>query len=261
MSSRQAPPAEAAGQGSTQEVDPLARVGEIDWYHTIELAPGVVTPGMFDLRPYVERYGVPADLAGKRVLDVGTFDGFWAFELERRGADVTALDIDRVQEMDWPPRLRPSEDRPRGESFALARETLRSSVKRVGLSVYEAVPERLGGTFDLVFCGSVLIHLRDPLLALERMAGLCHGRLILAEEYSRRLRWVPFATAAEFRGESPWMTWWRPSPRAWLAMVRCAGFEDVRSTARFGMRLRSSRKSVPHVVVHARAPEHAVDPA
>ena len=60
------------------------------------------------------------------------------------------------------------------------------------LSVYDATAEALGGGFDLVFCGSVLIHLRDPMLALERLAALCRGRLILAEEYSRRLAWLPF---------------------------------------------------------------------
>ncbi len=232
------------------------RLAEISWYHTQELGPGVVTPGMFDLRPYVERYGIPADLAGLRALDVGTFEGFWAFELERRGAEVVALDVDSIQDLDWPPRLRPAADGRRGEGFEVAREALDSDVRRVGLSVYDATAEALGGGFDLVFCGSVLIHLRDPMLALERLAALCRGRLILAEEYSRRLAWLPFG-AAEFRGETPWSTWWRPSPRAWLAMVRCAGFEDVREHGRFRMRLREGRHSVPHVVVHAAAPRGA----
>ena len=203
------------------------RLDDLGWYHTQELAPGVVTPGMFDLRPYVDRYGIPGDLSGMRALDVGTFEGFWAFELERRGAQVTALDVDSIQQLDWPPRLRPDADGRRGEGFELARDALGSSVERVGCSIYEPTPERLGGQFDLVFCGSVLIHLRDPMLALERMAALCRGRLILADEYSRRLALLPWA-AAEFRGETPWSTWWRPAPRAWLAMVRCAGFEDVR---------------------------------
>src|SRR3990170_8687518 len=85
-----------------------ALVAERTWYHAIELAPGVVTPGLFDRRPYVERYELPADLTGKRVLDVGTQDGFWSFELERRGASVTALDLDDPGELDWPPRLRPA---------------------------------------------------------------------------------------------------------------------------------------------------------
>src|SRR5215216_401238 len=83
-----------------------ARLGDLGWYHTQELAPGLVTPGMFDLRPYVNRYGIPEDLSGKRVLDVGTFEGFWAFELERRGAEVVALDVASLDQLDWPARDR-----------------------------------------------------------------------------------------------------------------------------------------------------------
>jgi tRNA (mo5U34)-methyltransferase len=249
--------AEDTGAGAS-DGDAAARLRErfeqIDWYHTQELAPGLVTPGMFDLRPFVERYGIPQDLRGMRVLDVGTFEGFWAFELERRGAKVTALDVDRLQDLDWPPRLRPSEDGRRGEGFRLAREAFGSSVERVGMTVYEATPDALGGEFDLVFCGSVLIHVRDPMLALERIAALCRGRLILAEEYSRRLELIPRLRVAEFRGDTPWMTWWRPNTRTWLAMVRCAGFEDVRAHSRFNMRFRDRRGGVPHVVIHARGP-------
>jgi tRNA (mo5U34)-methyltransferase len=230
-----------------------ARLPGIDWYHTQELAPDLVTPGMFDLRPYVGRYGIPDDLAGRRCLDVGTFEGFWAFELERRGAEVVALDVDRIHELDWPPRLRPARDGERGEGFRLARDALGSSVRRVGMSVYEATPEALGGRFDLVFCGSVLIHLRDPMLALERMASLCTGRLVLAEEYSRKLSLVPLH-AAEFRADGPWSVWWIPAARTWLRMVATAGFDDVRAHGRFRMRFRDRRGAVPHVVIHARAP-------
>lgn len=228
-----------------------SRFDEIGWYHTQELAPGLVTPGMFDLRPLVEHYGIPDDLTGIRVLEVGTFEGFWAFELERRGADVTAIDVDRIQQLDWPTRLRPTEDGRRGEGFELARDALGSNVKRVGASIYDATPELLGGGFDLVFCGSVLIHLRDPVLALERMADLCSGRLILCEEYSRSLARFPGTGLAEFRGESPWSVWWIPSPKAWLGMVETAGFVGPIERGRFSMRFRDGRGGVPHVVVHA----------
>jgi tRNA (mo5U34)-methyltransferase len=230
------------------------RLGAHDWYHTQEVAPGVVTPGMFDLRPYVDRYGLPGDLTGMRALDVGTFEGFWAFELERRGAEVTALDVDRIQQLDWPRHLRPSEDGVRGGGFELVHAARESGVRRVGATIYEATPERLGGRFDLVFCGSVLIHVRDPMLALERLASLCRGDLILAEEYSRRLERLPRLRLAEFRGESPWMTWWRPTSRTWLAMVRCAGFTEAQVHSRFKLRFRERRGGVPHVVIHARGP-------
>ena len=241
--------ASADAERANELLGPAA--AEIDWYHTQELAPGLVTPGMFDLRPYIDKYGLPDDLTGVRALDVGTFEGFWAFELERRGADVTALDIDRLQDLDWPPRLRPSEDSVRGEGFRLAHTALSSSVKRIGTTIYEATPDKLGGIFDLVFLGSVAIHLRDPMLALERLAALCRGRFICAEEYSRKLSLVP-GNVAEFRGETPWMTWWRPSIRTWTTMIHTAGFEDVTRHSKFTMRFRGQRKGVPHAVFHAR---------
>ncbi len=63
------------------------------WYHTIDVAPGVSTPGVFDLRPVVGLLPWP-DVRGKRCLDVGTYDGYLAFELERRGAaEVVVTDI------------------------------------------------------------------------------------------------------------------------------------------------------------------------
>ena len=49
---------------------------------------------MFDLRPFVDRYGLPESLEGMRCLDVGTWDGFWAFEMERRGGEVVGIDLD-----------------------------------------------------------------------------------------------------------------------------------------------------------------------
>src|SRR3954470_24043317 len=152
------------------------QVRELTWYHTIELPEGVVTPGHFDTRGAVQHVPLPADMSGMRVLEVGTWDGFWAFEMERRGADVVALDLDDERELDWPPRRRPKEfpENKRGQGFEVARELLGSNVERVVCNVYDATPERLG-LFDLVFCGSVLIHLRDQFLALERIASVCSG--------------------------------------------------------------------------------------
>ena len=243
----------AAEREPNRAAELRAKVEAEEWYHTIELGPDLVTKGMFDHRPYVGRYGIPEDLSGKRVLDVGTFEGFWAYELERRGAaEVVALDVPRIQQLDWPPRQRPVEDGTRGERFQLAAEARGSSVRWVGMSVYDANPDELGGTFDLVFCGSLLIHLRDPALALERMAGLCRGELILAEEYSRKLELIPGLTVAEFKsGEH--MTWWRPTTRTWISMVELAGFDDARHHGRFNMKFTGERrKGVPHTVIHAR---------
>jgi hypothetical protein len=72
------------------------------WYHTLELAPGVITPGYVDTRDIASKI-LPDDLSGLRALDVGTFDGFWAFEMERRGAATVAIDVGSIDAAEWPP--------------------------------------------------------------------------------------------------------------------------------------------------------------
>src|SRR3954466_7130401 len=90
-------------QPAATEQNRRDEVAALQWYHTIELAPGIETPGWHDTRPIVGQIPFPASLAGQRCLDVGTFDGFWAFEMERRGAsEVVAIDILNPPEWDWP---------------------------------------------------------------------------------------------------------------------------------------------------------------
>jgi tRNA (mo5U34)-methyltransferase len=228
------------------------RAAAIEWYHTLELAPGVVTEGMFDLRDVVDRYRLPERLDGLRVLDVGTWDGFWAFEMERRGAaEVLSIDLEDERDLDWPPSRRPKTfpDKLRGDGFRLAREIYGSEVKREVVSVYEATPEALG-TFDLVFCGSVLIHLRDPLLAMERIANLCRGTFVSVEAYSR-LAGISPVPAAFFRADRlKAVVFWEPAARTWRRMLLASGFREVERKGRFRLRAREGWY-VPHVVHHA----------
>lgn len=233
-------------------MDLRERVSQLGWYHTLELAPGIVTDGMFDLRPYVARYGLPHRLDGMRVLEVGTWDGFWSFEMERRGAaEVVALDLDDERELDWPPRRRPERfpQQRRGDGFRLAKEVFGSRVQREVCNIYDADPAEFG-TFDLVFCGAVLIHLRDQLLALERIARLCRGTFISAEEPDRLTGWLPFPAARYVADREASVLFWLPSRRAWRRMIGTAGFDRVRERARFTVRSRRGF-SVPHVIHHA----------
>jgi hypothetical protein len=67
------------------------------WYHAIELAPGVVTPGEFDMRPFIDEYQFPDSFAGLTVVDVGASNGLFSFLFENRGADkVVAVDLESV---------------------------------------------------------------------------------------------------------------------------------------------------------------------
>jgi tRNA (mo5U34)-methyltransferase len=232
-------------------MDAMQRAQEISWYHAMELEPGRKTEAMFDLDPFLHEYGLPERLDGKRCLDVGTWDGYWAFEMERRGAaEVVALDLDDERELDWPPRRRPASfsDVPRGAGFRLAHEVFGSSVQRVVKSLYQATPEELG-TFDVVFCGSVLVHLRDQLLALERIASLCSGLFVSAEEYDRPTSLLPLAVSRYRADRDQDVVFWLPSLRTWRRMMWTAGFDRVERHGRFDLQAMAGWK-VRHVVHH-----------
>ncbi len=237
---------------SDSRVELLEKARQQDWYHVLELAPGEATNGWFDLRPYVHLYGLPENMDGMRALDVGTWDGFWAFEMERRGADVVALDLDFESDLDFPARRRPESIReePRGQGFRLAKGILGSNVERVDCSIYDARPEELG-TFDVVLCGSVLIHLRDQYLALERIAGLCSDLFITAEEYDRASSLIPFPVSRYRADRESDVVFWLPAARTWRRMVWSAGFDSVEKRGRFKMKA-STGFEVRHQILHAR---------
>jgi tRNA (mo5U34)-methyltransferase len=206
-----------------------AEVEDYPWYHTLELAEGVVTRGMFDHRPVLEHYPLPDDLSGLRCLDVGTMDGFWAFEMERRGArEVVAVDAPDPLALDWPVSLRHSAqktlDETKEERFALAHRAIGSGVRRVARSVYDLDAGELG-SFDVVFCGDLLVHLRDPVAALERIHAVCSGSAIVANPIERfgfrnRLPLARLDGVDEFG-------WWTTNLEGLVRMVRAAGFGTV----------------------------------
>ena len=132
------------------------------WYHRIEVAPGVITPGPHDSPAALALTPLPADMSGharaghrgtRRVLLVR--DG-------APGAEVIALDYVS----------------PDITGFAIASELLGSKVEYRVENVYGLDPQR-HGRFDLVLFLGVLYHLRNPLLALDRIWGVCAGDLIL----------------------------------------------------------------------------------
>ena len=251
------------------------------WYHTIALEPGLVTPGWFDLRPIVDQLPWP-EIAGQRCLDIGTYDGFLAFEMERRGAaEVVAVDIADPDEWDWPARLRSHggaelarlAGADKGAGFALAAELLGSKVQRHEVSIYDLDPADLG-TFDVVTCGSLLLHLRDPERALESVRSVTRGTFLSAETIDLSLSVLHRREAvARLNVVDELCQWWVPNVAGHRRMVEAAGFEIVRATKPYAVpygpahpRPRSTRDraqwlfrrtwlrraGVPHVAVLAR---------
>src|SRR3954470_18449280 len=216
-------------------------IAEQTWYHTIELEPGVVTPGYFDTRQAARLVPMPASLDGKRCLDVGTYDGFWAFEMERRGAaEVLGVDVLDPRRWDWPADSTAEtiaaigDHKARSNAFEIAKRALESGVERRDLSVYELEPV-LVGEFDFVYCGSLLLHLRDPIGALRAIRSVCRGRLLLEDAIDLELtlahRSRPVATL-DGQGR-PW--WWKANVAGLQRMLEAAGFRVEAGPVRFFM--------------------------
>lgn len=214
------------------DVDALtAFVAGRSWYHTIDLGHGLVTPGWFDTRALARQLPFPERLDGQRCLDIGTFDGFWAFEMEARGAsEVVATDVLDPSDWDWPaaaseaPRRQIGERHEGGVGFEVAAATLRSNVHHEACNVYDLDPDTTG-TFDFVYLGSLLVHLRDPVGALERVRGVCRGRLLLTGTIDPALTLrSPRKPLARLDGRGrPW--WWTANMAGVVRMVEAAGFE------------------------------------
>jgi tRNA (mo5U34)-methyltransferase len=233
-------PADGAAPSTGESSELTELVASRHWYHTIELAPGVVTAGWFDTRSVARRLPFPS-LQGRRCLDVGTFDGFWAFEMERRGAsEVVAIDILDPHEWDWPANS--SEElaqalntlKDSGAGFEAASQALGSGVERLEQSVYDLDPAT-NGTFDFVYVGSLLLHLRDPVRALEAVASVCRGELLVVDAIDAGLTLrQPRLPVAHLDGVGrPW--WWRPNLAGLRHMVEVAGFRLTRCPPPFLM--------------------------
>jgi SAM-dependent methyltransferase len=208
-------------------------------YHKYEIEAGLWTPGQFfELEPQrcLDELQVPRDLTGLRALDIGAWDGPVTFELERRGAQVTALDIQD----------------PDVTVFNAVKEIKRSAATYVRGSVYDALPDNLG-TYDIVVFAGVYYHLKNPVLALQRIRPLLKddGWLFIegasmtdyfAAELTAALD-LPQASlrrTAELIDRMPisffdteqkiypdWSNWFFPTARCLEEMIRDSGFRDV----------------------------------
>jgi tRNA (mo5U34)-methyltransferase len=204
------------------------------WHHRIEVAPGVVTPGLQDTPALLAQLGMPEDLRGMRVLDIGARDGFFTFEAERRGAaEVIALD----------------NEPPHHTGFAIAAELLGSNARYVTENVYSLDPE-VFGRFDLVLFLGVIYHLRHPLLALDRIHDVCaEGALLLIEthmideglvdaegnwrrlaDFDPALESLPLAQhyPGNMLGQDP-TSQWAPNRVALESWLRSSAFEPISS--------------------------------
>jgi tRNA (mo5U34)-methyltransferase len=195
------------------------RLSREGWWHSFELRDGTLIQGVCDLpglKNRIAQFPIPEDLRGKRVLDIGTWDGWFSFEMERRGADVVAIDC-------W--------DNPR---FREMHARLDSRVRYLQMDVYELEPKTIG-RFDIVLFMGVLYHLKHPLLALERVCSVTSDlaavdSFVLQEKHRpganvEHRPIMEFYETDEFGGQTD--NWAGPSLLCLTAFCRTAGFARV----------------------------------
>ena len=155
-------------------------VNSASWYHSFEIARGIWTPGRMRTDPKKtlnDRFSLPEDLTGKRALDIGALDGPYTFEMERRGAEVTALDIQK----------------PDRTGFNTARKVLNSRARYIEGNVYEIDTLLNGEKFDIITFFGVWYHLKNPILSFERITDVLadNGKLFFEGEILKTYAQLP----------------------------------------------------------------------
>lgn len=222
------------------DFDPSAFVRDVNAaggsYHRLDLGNGLVIDGEYDMDSYLHYYSFPANMAGMKALDVGTASGYFALEFERRGAEVTAIDI-------------------YDDGFLNAvRATAGTKARYVQKNIYDLNEDF--GQYDLVFCGSLLLHLRDIFGAVQCLRAVCKGQLILATG----INLDPSATnipMCEFVGQKAadgdYWVYWHPNMKGLAKMALRAGFSEVEEVSTFLLKgTKSYTTGSPHGIIKAR---------
>jgi SAM-dependent methyltransferase len=236
----------AAGPASpyAEPID-VASSRECYYYHTMDVPGHGLVEGEWDLRSGVDDYLGREAVAGKRVLEIGTASGFVCFEMERRGADVVAYDLDPGAPWDIVPYAgldTAAVIAERGEHIARLNKSWWFNHRAFGSkarvaygSVYE-IPQSIG-PFDLCTFGAVLLHLRDPFLALQRALALTPQTVLVTELARRGSFRAPFEGGLRRRSPlflpdaakgQPVDAWWSFSPESVSNMLAVLGYRTER---------------------------------
>ena len=232
----------AATEPSTAELQ--AKLDELLWYHSVDVKPGVSTRGWWDLRHALPLIPFP-DVRGKRCLDIGTWDGFYAYEMERRGAaEVVAVDVPDLAQIDYPPEVLADKafDRSHGgeqarfAGFHLLHDMLGSSVKWHGASVYDLDPEEIG-RFDVVVLGSLIVHLRDPVRALDAVRRVTQGTFMCIDYLLPTLALIPGRRPLfQLQGTGTDFQWWFTGDAGLRHLLHVGGFTVEEASPYFLLR-------------------------
>jgi hypothetical protein len=216
-------------------------INDCYFYHTMDL-PGIGTvKGNWDLRSKIKDYLGHVKFEGKRVLDVGAASGLLSFYMESQGAEVVSFDLDKSYDWDvvpfakWDYQEGFIERRQSAEklnnAYWFAHRALNSKATAVYGNVY-AIPGEIGPV-DVSVYGSILLHLRDPFLALQNGLKLTREIVIVSEVNRGQtlpttepyLGFLPDSKTIE-----PKRVWWDVRPEWSKRVLAVLGFEDASTT-------------------------------
>ena len=234
---------------------------KLSYYHVTDLPEGITTPGAWDLRGRVDDYLARFDFSGKRVLEIGPASGFVTMEMERRGADVVALDIPETGNWDFvpfPDEVMAGEREHRFDDMRYIRNTWWYTHRAFGLKAkavyadaYNLPPEL--GAFDVALLAAVLLHTSSPQRIVEQCArrastiivtDLAYDDLELAGGGAIRL----LPTAENKR----WDTWWRLSSSFFVQLLGVLGFRHQAVTYHKQRNVRADADDTYFTVVGSR---------
>jgi hypothetical protein len=209
------------------------------FYHTMEIPGYGTVEGHWDLRADPAAYLGRVDLRGKRVLEMGTASGFLCFYMERQGAEVVAYDLSEKQAWDLVPYSRMDMQKATVNSKEIIRKlnngwwlghrAHQSKARVVYGDVYH-VPKEIG-LVDVSVFGSILLHVRDPFMALENALRLTRETVIVSELAPARLDNDPrMMFKPQFETRQPTTTWWALSPPLVQKFIGVLGFERTELT-------------------------------
>jgi tRNA (mo5U34)-methyltransferase len=197
------------------------------WFHTFALAPGIYTPGIARDHGYRLPMLGADRFAGRSVLDVGAFDGFYSFLAEARGARRVVA-VDNEQYVGWV-RARFGVTLPGGVGFRTIAGLLASRVEYRRMDALEV--DELGERFDVALCFGLLHRVTDPIALLQALADvLTPGGEIVLETYGSQLPADSFAIEVHEPGDvyaRDDFVYWGFPPEGLRRLGRIVGLDEV----------------------------------
>jgi hypothetical protein len=217
------------------------------WYHSFYFDNGFAVRGDYDIGRDIQGYGFPESMSGMSVLDVGTAAGWFALYFEQKGARVHATDVRGYGDFDVygrPGYVEPEAEgrapdlhdeagvpiyhSPVSSPFWVMKGILGSAVRFSNVRIYDLSPAMFGGKFDLVFLGTILCQVRDPIGALIAARSVCRGQVIATvpvkddpdERIALPRQYLPYTAIDR-------VAWWLPNESCFRNWFLAAGFRDV----------------------------------